>query len=44
VAPRQRCLSTTASWLDFGMFKLIVAGMRKAATQFLDSTGKLDAP
>jgi hypothetical protein len=30
----------TAGWLGFGMFKLIVAGMRKAATQFLDSTGK----
>jgi hypothetical protein len=30
----------TAGWLGFGRFKLIVAGMRRAATQFLDSTGK----
>lgn len=34
----------TAGWLGFGMFKLIVAGMRKAASGFLDSTGKGDAP
>jgi hypothetical protein len=30
----------TAGWTGFGMFKLIVAGMRKLATQFLESTGK----
>jgi hypothetical protein len=34
----------TAGWLGFGSFKLIIAGMRKVATQFLDSTGKSDAP
>jgi hypothetical protein len=28
----------TAGWLGFGMFKLVVAGMRNAATQFLEST------
>jgi hypothetical protein len=30
----------TAGWLGFGRFKLIVAGMRRAAKQFLDRTDK----
>jgi hypothetical protein len=33
----------TAGWIGFGRFKLIVTGMRKAATRFLDSTGKPEA-